>query len=145
MRNSNNYTRDPRGFDRVDMPRNNQRAVQASSFLFQGWRGNCDIQYLLYSSEPDEIDVSDITRVTNYVVSYSCKGNKTEIQEKAGLKSIVDTFFRIFRIFVVVFVVCFIVVVFLLDVIIIIHSCNPISIVRKITPLQFLNFSDLKP
>jgi hypothetical protein len=44
---------------------------------------------LLYSSESDEIDVSDITRVTNYVVSYSCKGNEIEIQEKAGLKSIV--------------------------------------------------------
>lgn len=82
-------TRDPRGFDRVDMPRNNRRVVQASSFLCQGWRGNCDIQYLLYSSESDEIDVSDITRVTNYVVSYSCKGNETEIQEKAGLKSII--------------------------------------------------------
>jgi hypothetical protein len=83
-------TRDLQGFDRVDMPRNNQRAVQASSFLCQGWHGNCDIQYLLYSSESDEIDAaSDITRVTNYVVSYSCKGNKTEIQKKAGLKSII--------------------------------------------------------
>jgi hypothetical protein len=71
------------------MPRNNQRVVQASSFLCQGWHGNCDIQYLLYSSESDEIDVSDITRVTIYVVSYLCKGNKTEIQEKAGLKSII--------------------------------------------------------
>jgi hypothetical protein len=82
-------TRDPRGYDRVDMPRNNHRVVQASSFMCQGWRGNCDIQYLLYSSDTDDIDVSDITRVTNYVVSYSCKGNETEIQEKAGLKSII--------------------------------------------------------
>jgi hypothetical protein len=48
-------TRDPQGFDRFDMPRNNQRVVQASSFLCQGWHGNCDIQYLLYSSESDEI------------------------------------------------------------------------------------------
>jgi hypothetical protein len=82
-------SRDPQGFDRVDMPRNNWRVVQASSFLCQGWRGNCDIQYLLYSSESDEIDVSDIIRVTNYVGSYSWKGNKTEIQEKGGLKSII--------------------------------------------------------
>jgi hypothetical protein len=81
--------RDPRGFDRVDMPRNNPWIVQASSFLCQGWRGNCDIQYLLYKSDSDDLDVSDITRVTNYVVSYSCKGNETEIQEKSALKAIV--------------------------------------------------------
>jgi hypothetical protein len=82
-------SRDPRGFDRVDLPRNNRWVVQASSFLCQGWRGNCDIQYLLYSSDSDEIDVSDISRVTNYIVSYSCKGNETEVQAKLGLKAVV--------------------------------------------------------
>jgi hypothetical protein len=80
---------DPRGFDRVDMPRNNRFIVQASSFLCQGWRGNCDLQYLLYSSDGDEVDATDISRVTNYIVSYSCKGNETEIQEKGVLKSII--------------------------------------------------------
>jgi hypothetical protein len=82
-------TRDPRGFDRVDMPRNNKYVVQASTYLCQGWRGNCDIQYLIYSSDGDEVDASDISRVTNYIVSYSCKGNETEIQEKGALKGIV--------------------------------------------------------
>ena len=71
------------------MPRNNRFVTQSSTFLCQGWRGNCDLQYLLYSSDGDEVDVSDITRVTNYVVSYSCKGNETEIQEKGGLKGII--------------------------------------------------------
>jgi hypothetical protein len=89
LRKTPGIIRDPRGFDRVDMVRNNPWIVQASSFLCQSWRGNCDIQYLLYKSDSDDIDVSDITRVTNYVVSYSCKGNETEIQEKAALKAII--------------------------------------------------------
>jgi hypothetical protein len=80
---------DPRGFDRVDMPWNNRFIVQASSFLCQGWQGNCDLQYLLYSSDGNEVDAADISRVTNYIVSYSCKGNETEIQEKGVLKSII--------------------------------------------------------
>jgi hypothetical protein len=57
--------------------------------LCQGWRGNCNIQHLLYRYDGDEIDVGDISRVTNYVVYYSCKGNETEIQEKLSLKSII--------------------------------------------------------
>jgi hypothetical protein len=80
--------RDHRGFDRVDLKRNNNFVVQASSFLCQGWRGNCDIQYLLYLSDTDDIDASEICRVTNYIVSYSCKGNETEVEEKSGLKDI---------------------------------------------------------
>jgi hypothetical protein len=80
---------DLRGFDRVDLPRNNHHIVQASTFLCQGWRGNCDIQYLIYRYDGDEIDVGDISRVTNYVVSYSCKGNESEIQERLSLKSII--------------------------------------------------------
>jgi hypothetical protein len=81
--------RDIRGFDRVDMPRNNRSITQASKYLCQGWRGNCDIQYLLYKSESDKIDASDVSRVTNYIVSYACKGNETEVEEKMALKDIV--------------------------------------------------------
>ena len=82
--------RDHRGFDRVDLKRNNSNVVQASSFLCQGWRGNCDIQYLLYLSDTDDIDASEICRVTNYIVSYSCKGSETEVEEKNGLKHIIS-------------------------------------------------------
>jgi hypothetical protein len=89
LRDTAAITKDNRGFDRIDMPRNHKRIVQASSFICQGWRGNCDIQYLLYKSEGDDIDISEISRVTNYVVAYSCKGNETEIQEKKGAKAII--------------------------------------------------------
>jgi hypothetical protein len=89
LRDTAAITRDKCGFDQVDMPRNHKWIVQASSFLCQGWRGNCDIQYLIYSSDGNGIDVSEISRVTNYVVGYSCKGNETEIQEKKGAKAII--------------------------------------------------------
>lgn len=82
--------RDHRGFDRVDLKRNNNFVVQASSFLCQGWRGNCDIQYLLYLSDTEDIDASEICRVTNYIVSYSCKGNETEVEQKSALKDIIS-------------------------------------------------------
>jgi hypothetical protein len=44
---------------------------------------------LLYKSESDKIDASDVSRVTNYIVSYACKGNETEVEEKMALKDIV--------------------------------------------------------
>lgn len=82
--------KDPRGFERIDLKRNNKFVVQASTFLCQGWRGNCDIQYLLYLSDTDDVDASEICRVNNYIVSYSCKGNETEIDEKNGLKHLIN-------------------------------------------------------
>ena len=81
---------DMRGFDRLDMPRNHQRITQCSLFLMQGWRANVDLQYLIYKSDPDEIDASDISRVTNYVASYCCKGNETSIQEKNHMKALIN-------------------------------------------------------
>jgi hypothetical protein len=48
-------SRDVRGYDRVDLPRNDTRVVQGSAYLFQGWRGNCDIRYLIYSSDGDKV------------------------------------------------------------------------------------------
>jgi hypothetical protein len=82
-------SKDLRGFDRIDLKRNNKFVVQASTYLIQGWRGNCDIQYLIYLSDTADIDASEIVRVTNYIVSYSCKGNETEVEEKNGLKDII--------------------------------------------------------
>jgi hypothetical protein len=48
----------------------------------QSWRGNCDVQILVYSSDPDFLDADDIARVTDYVVGYACKGNKTLKEER---------------------------------------------------------------
>ena len=59
------------------MRRNHTRVVQTSTDLLQSWRANCDVQLLIYNSDPKNPDVTDIARVTDYIVAYSCKGNAT--------------------------------------------------------------------
>ena len=67
---------------KLNLPRNHRRVVQTSKVLLQGWRANCDVQILLYNSDPKTPDVQDIARVTDYVVAYACKGNTTMKEEK---------------------------------------------------------------
>jgi hypothetical protein len=81
--------RDLRGFDRVDLIRNNKSITQSSKYLFRGWRGNCDIQLLIYQSSPDDVDPKDVSRVTNYIVSYACKGSESVVEEKKAMAAII--------------------------------------------------------
>ena len=76
--------KDLRGFKRLDMTRKSRdvRTIQSSLWLAQGWRANCDIQVLLYESDPNYPDSADIAQVTNYIVSYACKGNESLSEEK---------------------------------------------------------------
>ena len=64
------------------MPRNNIRLNQTSTALLQGWRGNCDVQMLVYKCDPKKPDSSEIARVTDYVASCSCKGNYSLKEER---------------------------------------------------------------
>jgi hypothetical protein len=70
------------------MKRNHGRINQTSLDMLVSWRGNCDVQLLIYESDPEHPDVKEISRVTDYVVSYSCKGNTTRKEEKEMTKSI---------------------------------------------------------
>ena len=63
------------------MPRNHPRVTQTSIDLIRSWRGNCDIQFLIYESPPGFIDVKEISRVTDYVAGYTCKGGTTLKEE----------------------------------------------------------------
>jgi hypothetical protein len=78
--------KDPRGFNKLELPRNRHfnscNFIQTSVYLSQSWRANCDLQLLLYDSEPEFPDPSDIARVTDYIVSYACKGIETAKEEK---------------------------------------------------------------
>jgi hypothetical protein len=76
--------RDLRGYDRVELPRKegDRWVVQASMFLAQGWRANCDLQILLCDSDPDNPLPEDVGRVTDYIVACQCKGNETCYQER---------------------------------------------------------------
>ena len=64
------------------MPRNHPWINQTSTTLLQSWRGNCDIQILIYDSPPNAVNIKEISKVTDYVVAYSCKGNTTLQEEK---------------------------------------------------------------
>ena len=71
------------------MPRNHARLNQTSTTLIQTWRANCDIQILIYESNPEAPDLKEISRVTDYVVAYSCKGNSTLREEIETNKNLI--------------------------------------------------------
>ena len=83
-------SKDLRGFNRLDLPRNSTRTVQTSLWLAQGWRANCDIQIILYDSDPECPDPKEVGKVTDYVVAYACKGNETLLQEKKEIKNLIQ-------------------------------------------------------
>ena len=57
--------------------------------MLQSWRANCDIQFLVYDSDPDNVDVKEISRVTDYLIGYIGKGNSTSQQENETNKHVV--------------------------------------------------------
>ena len=73
---------DHRRTNKLFMPRNHQRLNQCSLNVLQSWRGNCDIQILVYNCDPRFPNVAEIARVTDYVVAYSCKGDTTVKEER---------------------------------------------------------------
>lgn len=81
--------KDPRGYCRLELPRNHPRIVQTSIFLLQGWRANVDIQLLLYDTTFDKTTASDVSKISDYIISYICKGTETSVQEKIRLKDLV--------------------------------------------------------
>ena len=81
--------RDLRGFDRLELPRNNRRIITTSKPLVQSWRANCDIQILLYEGNPAHPSPEEIARVTDYIVAYACKGNESLIEEMKQMKALI--------------------------------------------------------
>ena len=81
--------RDLRGFDRLELPRNNKRIVTTSKPLVQSWRANCDIQIFLYEGNPAHPSPEEIARVTDYIVAYCCKGNESLIEEMKQMKALI--------------------------------------------------------
>lgn len=89
MREEPKIVRDVRGFNRLEIPRDNRRTVQSSTYMLQGWRANCDIQILLYESDPSNPDPADVAKVTDYIVAYACKGNDALQTEKQKVKKFI--------------------------------------------------------
>ena len=59
-----------------------RRFVQSSTVALQSWRANCDVQILIYNSDPECPNLEEIRRVSDYVVSYTTKVNQTIAEEK---------------------------------------------------------------
>lgn len=73
---------DHRGSRKLYLPRNHNRITQTSKDMLQSWRANCDIQILIYNSNPKTPSVAEISKITDYIASYATKGNGTIRQER---------------------------------------------------------------
>jgi hypothetical protein len=65
---------------------NHSKLNQTSLHCLQSWRANCDVAILIYESDPKNPDSSEIAKVTDYVISYACKGNLTLAIERKQVK-----------------------------------------------------------
>ena len=80
---------DIRGFKKLQMPRNHPRIMQTSLRCVRSWRANCDVQILLYDSDPLNPSPADIAKATDYIVGYACKGNESLKTEKLHMTSLI--------------------------------------------------------
>ncbi len=65
------------------------KVAQHSRTLLRGWRANCDIELLLYYSNPNCPDISVIEDVSRCVVSYMGKRHNTSQAEIDAIQNII--------------------------------------------------------
>jgi hypothetical protein len=65
------------------------RVLQHSRTLLRGWRANSDIKLLLYYSNSNRPDISEIEDVSRYVVSYTGKRHNTSQAEIDAILNII--------------------------------------------------------
>ncbi len=81
---------DRKGISHFRMKRTKSvRVVQHSRTLLRGWRENCNIKLLLYYSNPNRPDISEIEDVSRYVVSYTGKRHNTSQAEIDAIQNII--------------------------------------------------------
>ena len=81
--------KDKRGFKKLEMPRNHPKVVQSSIDILQSWRANCDIQIILYESDPNVVHPLEISKIADYIVTYSCKGHETLRDKREQMKTLI--------------------------------------------------------
>jgi hypothetical protein len=82
--------REANGTYKLSMERNTTRMVQSSTKLLRMWRANCDVQLIIYKSDPRNPDVYEVSKVTDYVVSYACKGNSSTAAEVDTMSALIQ-------------------------------------------------------
>ena len=90
LRSNDEILIDDKGIQRLSLKRNSTRMMQVSLDALQSWRANCDIQLILYDSDPKQPNLEEISKVCDYVVSYTCKGNMRQQTEKNLFKDIIQ-------------------------------------------------------
>ena len=90
LRSNDEILIDDKGIQRLALKRNSTRMMQVSLDALQSWRANCDIQLILYDSDPKQPNLEEISKVCDYVVSYTCKGNMRQQTEKNLFKDIIQ-------------------------------------------------------
>ena len=63
---------------------------QISTVLVHSWRANCDIQLLLYDSNPYNPNLAEFAKVADYIVSYITKGNISYLTEQKLMKELIQ-------------------------------------------------------
>ena len=81
--------KDHRGITKMCLSRTHKRVNQTPTFALQSWRGNCDVQVLLYKSKPGHLDIAEVAQVVDYIIAYSCKGNATLKEEMTQTRNLV--------------------------------------------------------
>ena len=78
-----------RGLKLLKLKRTERRMKQTSKIMLQSWRANVDVQVIIYGCHPLKIDVSDIFRVSSYVVSYQMKGSASYASEQKMITDLI--------------------------------------------------------
>ena len=78
------------GIKRLALQRNSKRMNQSSFTALRSWRANCDVQLIIYDSDPEYPNLDEIAKISDYVVSYTCKGNIRKQTEKGMMKEIIQ-------------------------------------------------------
>lgn len=89
MREGDAVEKDHRGITKMFLAREHKRVNQTPAHALQSWRGNCDVQVLLYKSKPGELDIAEVAQVVDYIIAYSCKGNATLKEELTQTRNLV--------------------------------------------------------
>jgi hypothetical protein len=74
------------GFKKLSLKRNHPPLLQTSLYFLQARRANCDVSIMIYDSDSAFPGLVKIAEVTDYVVSYACKGNIAYALEREQLK-----------------------------------------------------------
>ena len=83
-------TIDGQGIKRLKLKRRgSKRMQQISTAQLQSWRANCDVQLLLYDSDPYNPNLAEFVKVADYIVSYITKGNIGYMTEHKLMKELI--------------------------------------------------------